>query len=49
MLAIEKNEEMVSKRIGFERIADDAEQSFEGLSHINGRGTKRDAGVRRDV
>ena len=44
MLAIEKNEEMVAERIGFESIADDAEQSFEGLSHINGRGAERNAG-----
>ena len=46
---IEEDEEVVSQRIGFENIANDGEQSVEGLSHIDGRGTERDAGVGRDV
>jgi len=36
MVAVEKNEEMVGKRISVKCMANDAEQTIEGLSHING-------------
>jgi hypothetical protein len=40
VLTIEKNKQMIAKRIGFENIANDGEQSVEGLSHIDGRGAE---------
>ena len=46
VLAVEKNEEMVGERIGFERIANDAEQSIEGFTHVDGRSAEGNASVR---
>jgi len=46
--SIEKNEQVVGERVGFEDVANDGEQTVEGFSHVDGRGAERDAGVGRD-
>ena len=46
--ALEKDEEMIAQRIGFEDIANDTEQPVEGFSHVDGCGAERDVGVGRD-
>ena len=35
VMAVKKDEQIVGKRLGFKNIANDAEQTIEGLSHVD--------------